>query len=911
MSARNPYALHHRNNRTVRLEVDRLEGREMPDSFLGELAAVGGFGPLDLRSATATAPFTALPPAPQPKPETPRAADPTAAVVFLPPPAKTTETHQPSPFDALPEFAAFHTFDFGPLVAYNPPTALLPSLPTPSPAHGDTSFEYALPTPHMPVLPDNSVTPLSEPVSPPPPPTSPPPGGSNTPPTASNDSYTIIHDRQLKVTAANGLLANDSDLEGDAMWINIVTRPANGDIDFQTTSAASDGSFIYAPNSEFVGTDTFTYQVFDATGAGNVATVTITVTNVAPTATADTYSTNEDQRLEVTDLGGGGGGGLPVPPGGGGNPTLLANDADADSDMLGTVLVSEPVNGLLAFREDGTFVYTPNPNFSGTDTFQYKATDGIVSTSPATVTITVQPRTGADIDGQDATTNGGWMSEPDEQQYGLGIGVNSPGYVMARAPIAPAGAGWQMVERKLTWDSTTLAVGGVTTPGYLDLPFSGDQVRTVAAVYAGYGGSSISYLERWQNSMTGLGRSAILLLQVVQKKSPLVSVKFTSSDHSTLYQNSPYTMKVGDKVTKVAINAGNQYGNKPHWDRASTEMIPLSHTRYNVTGGPASKFKLTLKFRVADLANKEVTVEGTSTENALNFKSDKIPVPANGDVSVDLTATNKVGEMRVINDLIVWKLTVTGEANPIDMGISGPHKIFVTYGKPQTLTGDEGKNVRPTPERLERALELFTKAFTNAKTAAGTDWPKPQRIVYEAVQLHKFSGTPLKLRPWVEAWTVYDDWKDPAAAGTDCITGAAFVAYAAMVVGMPGTIAAKKYAPESDTAQGVIKAWEYDAKHPSRYRTVMVDNKMQHQLLGLSEDGSYNAFEGTVVYTWNGESFYFPVGPNLGLRLGKANDVLRYFTQAAWFTNDNNFTFKEGILPKYQRLGAADQVDID
>ncbi len=874
----------------------------MPGSFLGELATLAGYGPLNLRSASTTAPFTALPPAPQPETSKP-AVEPTADGVFLPPPtAKTTETRPASPFDVLPEFAAFQPFGFGPMVAYNPTAAALPVLPAPTPANGDTSFESALPAPPPP---DNSLEPLSEPSSPPPQMS---PLGENQTPTASDDSYSVIHDRQLKVTAANGLLANDSDPESNAMGVNIVTRPTNGEIDFQTLSAFSDGSFTYMPNTGFVGTDKFTYQVYDDFGLGTIATVTITVTNVAPTATADSFTINEDQRLEVSSPPGGGNP-LP-PPGGGGGIGLLANDSDADGDMLGTVLVSNPANGLLAFREDGTFIYTPNPNFSGVDTFQYEATDGIASTSPTTVTITVQPRDGADLDGQDATTNGGWMPERDELQYGLGIGVNSSGYIMARAPVMPAGLGWTMIERKLLWDATTLAVGGVTTPGYINLPYAGDQVRTVSALTAGYGDSAITYQEMWQNAL-GQSFSSMVLMHVEEQKAPLVSVKFTSSDHERLYKNAPYTIKVGGKETKVPINAGSQYENNPHWDRASGDMIPLSHTRYNVTGGPADKVKLTLKFKVADLAGKKVVVEGMPTglvdEKALEFKSDEIPVPENGDVSVNLTATNKVGDMRVIEKEIEWKLKVAGQADPVEMGTSGPHKIFITYGKPQALTGADGVAVRPTPERMERAITVYTEAFENAKTAAGTNFPRPQRIMYEAVQLHKFDGTPIKVKPHVELWTVYDSWKDATAAGTDCICGAAFVSYAALVVGIPGTIEAIPYAPESATAQGAIKAWKYDPKDPSRYREV---NK-KVQKLGLSDDGTYNAFEGTVVYTTGGQTYYFPVGNKLGLRLGKANDVLRYFTEAGWFTADANQTLKEKILPKYIPLGAADQIDID
>ncbi|WP_418321204.1 cadherin-like domain-containing protein [Piscinibacter sakaiensis] len=74
-------------------------------------------------------------------------------------------------------------------------------------------------------------------------------------------------------------------------------------------------------------------------------------------------------------------------------PGVLANDSDPDSAPLQVhpALVSGPSNGTLAIHADGSFTYTPNANFHGTDSFSYRATDGIANSAPATVTITVLP----------------------------------------------------------------------------------------------------------------------------------------------------------------------------------------------------------------------------------------------------------------------------------------------------------------------------------------------------------------------------------------------------------------------------------------------------------------------------------------------------------------------------------------
>ena len=70
---------------------------------------------------------------------------------------------------------------------------------------------------------------------------------------------------------------------------------------------------------------------------------------------------------------------------------LLLNDSDLDGDTLSvnTTPVSEPANGTLVLNANGTFTYTPNANFNGTDSFVYQVTDGNGGTAEATVDITV------------------------------------------------------------------------------------------------------------------------------------------------------------------------------------------------------------------------------------------------------------------------------------------------------------------------------------------------------------------------------------------------------------------------------------------------------------------------------------------------------------------------------------------
>jgi uncharacterized delta-60 repeat protein len=190
-------------------------------------------------------------------------------------------------------------------------------------------------------------------------------------PVANDDAYTTAEDSALTVSAP-GVLANDTDVDSAPLsTVEVVGGPAHG-----TLVLNNGGSFTYTPNANYNGSDSFTYRVWDGQGEwSNVATVRLTVTpvNDAPLSAADAYSTAEDTALSVAAAG------------------VLANDSDAEGDALTAALVSGPAHGTLALNADGSFTYTPNGNYNGTDSFTYKANDGTADGNVATVTLTVTP----------------------------------------------------------------------------------------------------------------------------------------------------------------------------------------------------------------------------------------------------------------------------------------------------------------------------------------------------------------------------------------------------------------------------------------------------------------------------------------------------------------------------------------
>jgi len=195
----------------------------------------------------------------------------------------------------------------------------------------------------------------------------------NDAPSVTDESITINEDETI---TNYDLLANDSDVDGDNISINTtaVTDASNG-----TLTINGDGTFNYAPNADFNGSDSFEYQVCDDNGIQLCATGTVTITinavNDAPTVVSETVSVDEDSFIDDYDI--------------------LSNDSDIDGDNIeiSTSLISDPAHGTAIINADGTFDYTPDPDFNGSDSFTYATCDDNASPlcTNGTVSITVNP----------------------------------------------------------------------------------------------------------------------------------------------------------------------------------------------------------------------------------------------------------------------------------------------------------------------------------------------------------------------------------------------------------------------------------------------------------------------------------------------------------------------------------------
>lgn len=188
-------------------------------------------------------------------------------------------------------------------------------------------------------------------------------------PIAFADTYDAVEDTTLTITALGGVLGNDVDDDSQNLTVVEATATLNGAL-----TLLADGSFVYEPDADFHGTDSFSYTVDDGAASSDAVSVTIVVApvNDAPSTAADAFMLDEDTSLTV-----------PAATG------VLANDADLEDALLSALVADPPANGTLALGADGSLVYTPAAEFSGTDSFTYTARDGAVDSVPATVTLTV------------------------------------------------------------------------------------------------------------------------------------------------------------------------------------------------------------------------------------------------------------------------------------------------------------------------------------------------------------------------------------------------------------------------------------------------------------------------------------------------------------------------------------------
>lgn len=170
----------------------------------------------------------------------------------------------------------------------------------------------------------------------------------NDAPVAAKDEGATQEDHPVMID----VLANDHDIDGDTLNIEIIDRPEHGSV-----SRGEDGVLVYTPAPNFHGQEQFEYTVSDGHGGAYTSSVTVVVASVndAPEASDDSASTTEDAAIAIQ---------------------VLQNDDDLDGDALKIEAFDQPANGSTALDSAGIFTYTPNIGFNGQDSFTCSVSDG-------------------------------------------------------------------------------------------------------------------------------------------------------------------------------------------------------------------------------------------------------------------------------------------------------------------------------------------------------------------------------------------------------------------------------------------------------------------------------------------------------------------------------------------------------
>ncbi|WP_151835243.1 Ig-like domain-containing protein, partial [Acinetobacter ursingii] len=168
----------------------------------------------------------------------------------------------------------------------------------------------------------------------------------NDAPTATANSVTTDED-----TAVTGNVVGQ-DVDGDSLTYTVSTNPSHGTVSIDSAT----GGYTYTPNANYNGSDSFEVTVADGKGGSTTVTVPVTVTavNDAPTATANSVTTDEDTAVTGNVVG-----------------------QDVDGDSLTYTVSTNPSHGTVSIDSaTGGYTYTPNANYNGSDSFEVTVADG-------------------------------------------------------------------------------------------------------------------------------------------------------------------------------------------------------------------------------------------------------------------------------------------------------------------------------------------------------------------------------------------------------------------------------------------------------------------------------------------------------------------------------------------------------
>ncbi len=492
----------------------------------------------------------------------------------------------------------------------------------------------------------------------------------NIAPTVGNYTATAEHNASVSGTVVG------SDIDGDSLTYSKGSDPSNG-----TVTVNTDGTWTYTPNTNYVGSDSFTVTVTDEHGATTVSTVNVTVNakpNTSPTVGIDSVTTEYNTPVGGTVVG-----------------------TDADGDALSYTKGSGPANGTVTVNTDGTWTYTPKAGFTGSDSFTVTVSDGRGGTAVSTVNVTVNAQV---IPPVEPPVN----TPPTVGNYTVTTGYNTP----ATGTVAGTDANGDALSYTKASNPTngTVTVNADGTWTYTpNTDYSGSDSFTVT-VSDGRGGTAVSTIKVTveaklpayainmnanPNSIIGDGKSTTVLTVTIvdsnNKPQENVKVEFSAPIGSFSNGNSAFTDSNGK--ASVIFKSDKIEG-------INTQVVPVKATAQDEIRKLHAQGQIEITFEPG-------SIRGTVVDNETGhpIKGAKVVVKKDfdGDGTIDF-----LSEM------------VTGSDGKYNIAVPKGdlvYDVFITA--PMMVNGNlEDKTFLQKSEAGNITGKLFEQ-FDSLKTAAG------------------------------------------------------------------------------------------------------------------------------------------------------------------------------------------------
>ena len=494
----------------------------------------------------------------------------------------------------------------------------------------------------------------------------------NDPPVAVADNYTVAFNGSLSATAGtNGLLDNDFDPEGETFTLNVtpVTGPTLGTI--SSGFLNGDGSFTYNPNFNFVGIDTFTYEVTDSNGASSIGTVTIDIVG-GPGAVANSSGDFSDGSIFTS-----------------GTVPLATDDLFIDIGVSVdiTELSPSPVT-LLAVDIDGSggFLGVTNNTLNVTNFITMGASSGLGVTDGVLTT------------GMSFTSDGFFTIENSDLTINTGVFSNSgtlevTGNSSLAAPTSDNSSSLSLLGVPI-YGSTQFSVSdGFDNLGTIDFKNDDTSARNISLNSAGTLSNQGTI-----NILTGMGAG-----------SRIIDVATFNNQGGLLNVDIGEVLDINADTTQVASDS--QFNGSGAVRFNGTQTLSINDTSFGFVGTGGPTIEIGGAVTVSELGPPATFTIGTgATINILSAQSLTLNVDTVvNDGTIDLKGSLAATTLDVTNvTTFTNNGSIIGTGTIVDpsMVISGPGTVSVAPGSsPGILTFDGGLN---TAIELETELEGLT-----------------------------------------------------------------------------------------------------------------------------------------------------------------------------------------------------------